>query len=255
MGFAINRKIIIKELKKQAIRFPNRSMKRPFVTLSFAQSLDGCLSAGPNQQTIISHRESSILTHQIRSLHHGILVGINTIKIDNPKLNVRHIKGPSPRVIIIDPNMETPLDSKIFRFINKKPPIIICDNKTDIDKISAFRQQCSAEVLVCNLSQENNLEDPLNKLYDLGIKTLMVEGGGKTIFRFIQEKFVDYFVMTISPMFLGSEQSIRYSNFSNSINDFISKANYQKIGTDIVVFGSSSRYCESDEWSTAVDSK
>lgn len=244
MSFKNDRQHIITELEKQALRFPSHSAKRPFITLSFAQSLDGCLASDPKTKTTISHKESAVLTHQIRSSHQGILVGINTVKVDNPRLNVRHIAGPSPRIIIIDPNLESPLNSNIFTQRNQKAPIIICGHHVSKSKIESFREKCFVELIICDLRSKYNLQEPLSEIYKLGIRSLMVEGGGRTIFRFIQEKLVDYFIMTISPIFLGSSNSVRYSNFGQSINDFINSANYKQIGTDLIVFGSSSQYCE-----------
>jgi 2,5-diamino-6-(ribosylamino)-4(3H)-pyrimidinone 5'-phosphate reductase len=64
--------------------------KRPFITLTFAQSLDGKI-AKRDQQILISGKESMAMTHRLRTLHDGILVGIGTALIDDPQLNGRHV--------------------------------------------------------------------------------------------------------------------------------------------------------------------
>jgi 2,5-diamino-6-(ribosylamino)-4(3H)-pyrimidinone 5'-phosphate reductase len=64
--------------------------KRPFITLTFAQSLDGKI-AKRNQQILISGKESMAMTHRLRTLHDGILVGIGTALVDDPQLNGRQV--------------------------------------------------------------------------------------------------------------------------------------------------------------------
>lgn len=63
---------------------------RPFITLTFAQSLDGKI-AKQGQQILISGKESMAMTHRLRTLHDGILVGIGTALIDNPQLNGKFV--------------------------------------------------------------------------------------------------------------------------------------------------------------------
>jgi riboflavin biosynthesis pyrimidine reductase len=62
---------------------------RPFVTLSYAQSLDGCISARAGEALALSGAQSLTLTHQLRASHDAILVGIGTVLSDNPQLTVR----------------------------------------------------------------------------------------------------------------------------------------------------------------------
>ena len=69
----------------------NESLKRPFVTLTYAQSLDSKIAAQPGTQTKLSHLETKTMTHYLRSKHDAILVGIGTILADDPKLNCRYI--------------------------------------------------------------------------------------------------------------------------------------------------------------------
>ena len=66
---------------------------RPFVTLAYAQSLDGSITSKIGEPLSLSGEEASCLTHQLRSLHDGILVGIETVLADNPQLTVRMWEG------------------------------------------------------------------------------------------------------------------------------------------------------------------
>lgn len=66
---------------------------RPFVTVSYAQSLDGSIAEIPDHPLALSGKQSLSLTHSIRAAHNAILVGIGTVLADNPALTVRHSPG------------------------------------------------------------------------------------------------------------------------------------------------------------------
>ena len=66
------------------------------MTLSYAQSLDGSIAIDRGTPYILSSSESRVLTHKLRAAHDAILVGINTVVIDNPRLTVRLVEGQSP---------------------------------------------------------------------------------------------------------------------------------------------------------------
>jgi 2,5-diamino-6-(ribosylamino)-4(3H)-pyrimidinone 5'-phosphate reductase len=80
---------------------------KPFITLTFAQSLDGMISK-QGQQILISGKESMAMTHRLRTFHDGIMVGIGTALVDDPQLNARYISPTiqpilQPQPIILDP--------------------------------------------------------------------------------------------------------------------------------------------------------
>ncbi|CAO3640070.1 unnamed protein product [Mucor fragilis] len=89
---------------------------RPFITLTFAQSLDGKI-AKQGQQVLISGKESMAMTHRLRTLHDGILVGIGTALVDDPQLNARYVSADTtirqPQPIVLDPLMKLPSHCKL----------------------------------------------------------------------------------------------------------------------------------------------
>lgn len=100
-----------------------RRTERPFVTLTFAQSLDGKISK-PGQQILISGQESMAMTHRLRTLHDGIMVGIGTALIDDPQLNARYISSTidarQPQPIIIDPYLKLSPHCKLVKNYQNK---------------------------------------------------------------------------------------------------------------------------------------
>jgi riboflavin biosynthesis pyrimidine reductase len=79
--------------------------RRPFITLSFAQTLDGSIAPAEAGRLNISSESSLALTHRLRSMHDCILVGAGTVRVDNPRLNVRwgssSVSGKGRRVVCL----------------------------------------------------------------------------------------------------------------------------------------------------------
>ena len=69
---------------------------RPFITVSYAQSVDGSIATRNRQPIGLSGPESMLLTHQIRACNDAILIGIGTLLSDDPRLNVRFVDGKKP---------------------------------------------------------------------------------------------------------------------------------------------------------------
>ena len=87
---------------------------RPFVTLSYAQSLDGSIAARRGATTPISGPDALRLTHQLRAHHDAILVGIGTVLADDPQLTVRLVAGPNPQPVIVDSRLRLPLTARLL---------------------------------------------------------------------------------------------------------------------------------------------
>ena len=101
---------------------PRRDERRVWVTLTFAQSSDGKI-AGPGKTPLrLSGADSMVMTHRLRALHEGILVGIGTVLVDNPRLDVRldAYHGPSPRPIVLDRHLRMPVTC---RLLQRDPPL------------------------------------------------------------------------------------------------------------------------------------
>ena len=85
-----------------------RRTGRPFVTLSYAQSLDGSIADRPGRPLALSGPQAMALTHGLRAAHEAILVGIGTVLADNPRLNVRLVDGPDPQPMVVDSRLRFP---------------------------------------------------------------------------------------------------------------------------------------------------
>ncbi|CUM63312.1 uncharacterized protein PRCAT00000883001 [Priceomyces carsonii] len=194
------------------------SLSKPFVTLTYAQSLDSKISSLVGVQTKISHVETKTLTHHIRSRHDSILVGIGTVLADDPKLNCRlgGDSSSSPRPVIIDPKGRWNYASSQLRKIvdnkNGKAPFIVTDLSESIggESLKVLEQQGGKQIkLPLQEKRYENWDIILSSLYELGIKSVMVEGGATVINDLLAYKnkdgrtLIDSLIITIGPVFLG----------------------------------------------------
>lgn len=227
---------MLDDLRQSFARSSGRRKHRPFVTLSFAQSLDGCLSARDGCSFALSGEAALKLTHAIRSSHDGILVGIGTVIADDPQLNVRLVDGPTPQRVILDSTLRIRPSSRLLNDSGQKP-WIFCASEADESAILSLR---SKGVQVWPVShQEKGLSIPeiLRVLDKQGLQHLMVEGGAEVISHFIENECVDFAIVTISPLILGHDAAVRYR--LNNAQRYLDwhDARSQSLGSDIIFWG------------------
>ncbi len=208
----------------------------PSVTLSYAQSLDGSIAAEPGKPLQLSNPKSQALTHRLRSMHDGVLVGINTLLSDDPRLTVRLVAGKNPQPVVVDSRLRSPLKARLLR-PPCVPPII-----ATTEGASAIREKrlLAAGADVARLpSQPDGLVDLhmlLRHLYELGIRSLMVEGGAGVITNFLACQLVDQMVITIAPQFVGGLSAIQPSLPKTLGSSKLTNVRYESFAGDLVVY-------------------
>jgi 3,4-dihydroxy 2-butanone 4-phosphate synthase/GTP cyclohydrolase II len=176
---------------------------RPLVTLTYAQSLDGSIAARPGRPLALSGPQSQAFTHSLRAAHDAILVGIGTVLADNPRLSVRLVPGANPQPVVLDSRLRFPLYAHLLRQ-NGQPPWIATSQQADPERREVLTK-AGARILPLPTGPEGwiDLAALLTRLGDLGIKTLMVEGGAQIITSFLAARLVDQIVITIAPLLVG----------------------------------------------------
>ncbi len=209
----------------------------PFITLTYAQSMDGSIAADAGAPLALSSRQALGLTHYLRAHHDGLLVGVNTILADDPQLNVRYAEGEDPRTVILDSHLRTPVDCRVLRQA-KKPPIIITTAAADAGQRSRLAER-GARILQVDLDPDGcvDLRQALAALAAEGIHTLMVEGGGKIISAFFKHHLVNYCVITITPKIIGGLKAIEGLSAAGETPLTLTECRYQPLGSDIIAYG------------------
>jgi diaminohydroxyphosphoribosylaminopyrimidine deaminase/5-amino-6-(5-phosphoribosylamino)uracil reductase len=176
----------------------------PFVTLKFAQTLDGRIATATGDSKWISSEPSLKLAHRLRSLYDAVLVGVGTVLKDDPQLTVRLVKGRNPLRIVADSRLRIPLSSKILKDLEIAPTTIVTTPQVDREKASSLKRM-GIDVLTTGEDSEGmvDLKDLLQKLGKKNISSVLVEGGATTITSFIRQRLADKIVAIIAPKIMG----------------------------------------------------
>ena len=177
-------------------------MNRPYVTINCSMSIDGKMSYSSGNQMKISCDEDIRRMYKLRNESDAVLVGINTVLNDNPKLTVKeeYVKNPKqPIRIVLDTHCKTPVDSLVVN--NAAKTFIITKNKCNKNYGD------NVEIITCPLNKDDliDIEKLLEILYKKGIKKLMVEGGGTVISSFLESGLFDDFYIYVGPIIIGGK--------------------------------------------------
>jgi 3,4-dihydroxy 2-butanone 4-phosphate synthase/GTP cyclohydrolase II len=189
-----------------------RPRDRPFVTLAYAQSLDGSITTARGERYSLSGPRALQLTHTLRARHDAILVGVGTVLTDDPELGVRLVDGSSPRPIVVDSQARTPTEAKLFG----RPERTVWVASTAADGNAAQQARIArleaqgGRVFACPALPNGwvDLGALLRCLGAEGVRHLMVEGGARIITSFLEARLVDYAIVTIAPQILGGLSAV-----------------------------------------------
>ena len=180
---------------------------RPYVILSAATSIDGKIATKTGDSKL-SSKQDSVRLHKLRSKVDAILVGKNTVLVDDPLLTVRYTRGKNPIRIILDSKGALSNNSKILQTCNKVKTIIVVSKKitkSNFEKLSKF----PVEIIIAG-ENSVNVKLLLRKLLEKKIKTILVEGGGTINWEFIKHNIFDELIITLSPFLIGGNDSISF---------------------------------------------
>ncbi|MGC9324427.1 MAG: bifunctional diaminohydroxyphosphoribosylaminopyrimidine deaminase/5-amino-6-(5-phosphoribosylamino)uracil reductase RibD [Desulfomonilia bacterium] len=185
---------------RELIRFYDTwmTLRRPYVILKAAMSLDARIATESGDSKWISSEESRACVHELRNRVDGILVGVGTVLADDPELTCRIPEGRDPMRIILDPKLRTPPDS---RCLGERALIITAaspENRPDIASSGTDMIQLPAD-------HQGRIpwNDILSTLGEKGLHAVMVEGGSAVFTGLIQSSSVDEFMIFIAPKLLG----------------------------------------------------
>jgi riboflavin-specific deaminase-like protein len=213
----------IKEIGQ--ILLPILMLKKKFYIGQIGQSLDGKIALLNGNSHYINDKNSISYLHSLRSICDAVVVGVNTIRKDDPLLTTRAIKGPNPQRIIIDPSLKLTNKYKVFK--DGMPNIIFTHSKLN-KKFNNTQIYKLPERNFTNLIYQN-----INRL---GYKLVLVEGGSKTISKFLENRLLNIMQFIIAPTIIGSGiNSINIEPITNLKNVIRTKNNIFKFGKEIIV--------------------
>ncbi len=180
-------------------------MDRPYVILSAAMTLDGKIASKTGDSEISSKADLKRV-HLLRLEVDAIIVGIETVIKDDPLLTVRLAEGRNPLRVVIDSKARTPLSSNLVRSVNSGP-IVIAISSIASETRSRNLASLGCKVMRCGTSGKVDLPIMLSDLMDMGIKKILLEGGGILNAAMLNGGLVDEVIVAVAPVIIGGDSS------------------------------------------------
>ena len=169
----------------------------PFVHVNCAMSADGKIAGSDRKQVRISSKEDKDRVKGLRMKYDAILVGVGTVVSDDPHLTVKGRTYDESQIrVVVDPHLRIPRDAAVLD--DRAPTVIATSDDAEGDVKGA-------EIIRCG--NPFDLHYMLERLGDMGIESILVEGGGETIASFFREDLVDEYTVFVGSMIIGGRTS------------------------------------------------
>ncbi len=178
----------------------------PYVVLNAAMSLDGKIATAQGESRL-SSPEDLKRVHRLRASVDAIMVGLGTLLADDPKLTVALVPGRNPRRVIVDSSARTPLDAYVVRSASQTPTIIAVTSRAPTKRVREL-EEAGTTVLTCGRGSQVSLRLLLTRLKKMGVRRLLLEGGGTLNWSMLSRGLVDEISVAISPRVVGGADAI-----------------------------------------------
>ncbi len=183
--------------------------RRPAVTLKWAMSLDGKIATATGDSQWISSPGGRRWGLGAREHHDAILVGINTALADDPRLNRRLERAATPIVrVVLDRRLRLPVQSRLFDIDG---PVLVYTTKksaqSKAETVMALEAR-GATVTALDDAAGTNPPQVLEDLYQRGIRSLLVEGGGTVAASFVAAGLYDRVMVDCAPLMIGGAGAV-----------------------------------------------
>jgi diaminohydroxyphosphoribosylaminopyrimidine deaminase/5-amino-6-(5-phosphoribosylamino)uracil reductase len=240
-GIEVTTGILAKEaVFLNEIYFKYIQTKIPFIHLKMAQTLDGKIATQSYDSRWITDEEAREEVHRMRHKYSGILVGLNTIKTDNPKLTARLGLSGIPFRIVLDTKLDIPLNSNILNDkFSDKTILFTTPNHNSKVKEQLIQKGIKINVVNGNGTGMVNLHQVVDNLGKMGVTSILVEGGSKIFTHFIRDSLFDKMSVFIAPIIIGQGINVigdlGTEKISNALK--LEKVIFKHINKQIVVEG------------------
>lgn len=183
--------------------------KKPFIAVKAALTLDGKIASSSGESKWITGEGSRKLVHRLRSTSDGIMVGINTVLKDDPRLTAR-IEGEevsNPVRIIVDSKGRIPLDSKVVKTASEVKTLLATTELADETHLEELSGEGVEVIRLPNKEGRVDLEALMHELGRREISVVLVEGGGSLNYSLLENHLVDKIYFFMAPLLLGGKDA------------------------------------------------
>lgn len=206
-GIAVETGLLAEKARRDLAGFVSRMTRaRPHVLLKLALSADGMIASAPGLRTAITGEAANARTQLMRAQSDAIMVGVNTVRTDDPALTCRlpGLEHRSPLPVIVDGSLSTPLASRLVTAARSRPLIVLTAAN---DRAGSELATTGAELVHCPESAPGriDLRCGMEELAKRGMNRVLVEGGADLARQLVGAGLVDEIALFVSPKVLGSE--------------------------------------------------
>jgi len=173
----------------------------PAVTLKMAVTLDGRIASRPGARDDITGREARRMVHRLRAVHNAVLVGINTLVVDSPRLDCRLVDSvASPVPVVLDTHLRFPAGHE---WLGARDVVIAAGNDAPAEKGKKLSDS-GARVIRCDTTGSGvDVAQVIDALFESGMTSVLVEGGGRVFSSFAEAGLWDGMFVFVSPELFG----------------------------------------------------
>ena len=214
--------------------------KEPFVILKIAQSIDGKIATSKGESRWITGEEAREYVHKLRNEVDAVLVGIGTVRKDNPSLDCRIKGGRNPYRIIVDSNLQIPLNAKVLKH-NDSKTIIAAAKTVNKKKMDCLKSKGVNILFVKANAGKIDLKELIKELGKLDIMSVMIEGGSSINASALSSGVVDKIMFFVAAKIIGGTDAVSSvggkspSLLKNAVR--IKNLQIKKIGEDFLFEG------------------
>lgn len=197
-----------RQLNEVFVKFS--ATRKPFVALKCAATLDGRIATRTGDARWVTGEAARGFGHRLRHWLDGILVGVNTVRMDNPSLTTRlaDVDGRDPVRLILDTHLNTPVDAKVLRQQSESGTIIFCQSSVDPSRRQALEAAGARVIAVPEKDGRIDLGALMPPLGELGVTSLLIEGGAEVIASALAADIVDKIYFFYAPKILGGDDGV-----------------------------------------------
>jgi len=180
-------------------------MGPPRVVIFSTMTIDGRIASKTRYSQLSCPHDLRRL-HELRAQCDAVMVGANTVIIDDPSLRLKYVEGKNPDRVIVDGLLRTPLTARVYTLKISKT-IVLTTESAPQEKVEKLREM-GVHVLLLSERPPINMKKAMEVLGSLGYRTIMVEGGGDLIWHLFKDRVVNELRVTIAPYIFGGRDAV-----------------------------------------------
>jgi len=212
----------------------------PFITLKYAQTLDGRIATTTGHSRWVSSLPARRYAHRLRSVHDAVLVGVGTVQQDDPELTVRLVRGKDPLRIVLDSRLRISPEAKILQGQDRVPTIVATSPQAPRNRLKSLKS-IGIEALLVKETTEGGLSLPdlFRTLGKRGISSVLVEGGAAVITSVLRNRLADRLAVVVAPKIVGCGVEAVNDLGINSMDQALKFHLYRwrRLGPDLLFIG------------------